>query len=173
MDVDAIWNGLGSAAFFVAATPVLLGAGLPLSKLWLTSEDDVRNRSTALSEILNESVAKCLDRLLTKAIELEQGTWRGEPPRQPDLLADFTKELFRVFFIRQRLGQIQLSVKRWHEVLFVTGAAGIVLVLAAVPLASWRPIIALGAIFVIFLQILVVFRVRAVVLKLSEHETAT
>lgn len=170
---DHFWNGLAGISYFAAIAPIVF-SGLNYFKLWLPSEDELRNRCRSHREILNEKINKSLTRIIDKfERSLHASELRGTPPNEPDLIADYTVEMFRVFRVHCSLDATEATLRRAHTILLNSAIAGGLCLLIALPSETLRPYMALvsGGIFV--LQVVVVLCVRSALKKLSGYESAT
>lgn len=170
---DAVWNALAASSFYTALVPIIFGA-LNYFKIWLPSEDEVRRRCRAQREILYENVNKGLCRILEKLQEtLNIADLRGTPPHPPDLIGDYTAELFRIFRINCVFEGIEGSVRRTFTFLMVTAALGILCLAIAFPYEFIRPYVAITAIALFIVQAASVLIVRSRLKRLASLEDET
>ncbi len=94
---DQVWKGLADGSYFVAIISLIF-TGLNYFRLWLPTEELLRNRCRSHREIVNEKVNKSFVRIIDRFERgLRTSELRGSPPNEPDLIADHTIELFRDF----------------------------------------------------------------------------
>jgi hypothetical protein len=142
--------------------PIVLGGVLTYFKLWLPSEDDIRERSNLKRQILLEEVNKRLQQLLTR---LQSGDFdlkdlRGAPPGQPDLISDYTAEFEQATTIIKNLYKIHACIKTCYSLLLVTVAVGLGGLLVALLATTARPYVSIVCYLAITTQLVVVFLVR-------------
>jgi hypothetical protein len=168
----SVWNALSAASFYPALVPVVFGT-LNYFKVWLPNEDDVRRRCSAHREFLNEKINNALCRILAEATRLGAVDLRGAAPKKPDLIADHTTEVFRVFRIHSVLDTIEATLHRTHTLLLVTAVIGVFCLVGAFVLADLRPHFTIAALLIFVLQACSVVRVRGALKRLSGYESET
>ena len=120
---DNLWSQLSSAPLYTGLVPVVLGSVLAILKTWIASEDNIRDRVSLRVEGLREAVNKLLHNLLTKAVlDLDPKKLRIASAAEPDVVNDYTTEVFRVFNVIKELQQIVSSTRRIVTGLYVTFA---------------------------------------------------
>ena len=169
---DTFWNGLGAVSYYAAITPIVF-SGLNYFKLWLPSEDDLRNRCRQHREVLNEKINKSFAHIIDKARSLQGAELRGAPPKDPDLIADHTVEVFRVFYVHHALDATEATLGRVHTILLSSLVGGGICLLIALPSDKLRPYLALVAIGIFTAQVVSVFCVRRALKRLREYESGT
>ena len=94
MAFDLTWANVNSVAIAPAALQVLIGGVITSCKLWIPTEERLRDSVELKREALRESVSKQLHSLLTIAEASISSELRGSPPQSPDHVGDFIKSFF-------------------------------------------------------------------------------
>jgi hypothetical protein len=169
----SVWNALSAASFYPALVPIAFGT-LNYFRVWLPNEDDVRRRCNAHRELLNEKINKGLFRIIDKyQRSLRASELRGAPPNDPDLIADHTTEVFRVFRIHSALDSTEVTLRRTHTLLLVTAVIGVFCLIGAFVLADLRPHFTITALLIFMLQACSVLRVRSALKRIRGYESET
>lgn len=170
---DSVWNTLAATSYYAALIPIVFG-GLNYFKGWLPSEDDIRKRCGTHREILNEKINKCLFRIIDNfQRSLQASDLRGAPPKEPDVIADYTAEVFRVFYVHAALMATECTLRRTHTFLLTTAIIGVLCLGVAMPFETLRPFVAMFALAVFAAQAISVLCVRSSLKKLSGYESGT
>lgn len=169
---DVILSTLGGTAVYSTILSVVIGGGLSYFKLWLISEEDVRNRVGLKKEVSIEKLAIALNRILQQSCHTEIPL-RGDPPHHDDVIVNYISESFRLLRVSSRLDSVHIGVKNAYTTLFLTAIVGLFFMLTALPSIAIRPYIALMCYMIILVQIGMVFRIRAMAKRLEEYEHET
>lgn len=169
--LDALWAQLGSTSLFAALAPIVLGGSVSILKFWVPDEEKIRNRISLKNENLRERLNRHLHSLLKKSLETDD--LRGKPPEKPDLLNDYTQEIFRVVDVTQQMALMQRRIKGSISYLFFTFVVGIVSVLLVLLNHEVQPYVALTDYAMIGTQICAVFTIRHNEKRLETCERST
>lgn len=154
--------------------PIVLGGGLAILKPWITSVDDIRNRVNLRKVVLREAINRRLYDLLSKAVlELDPKKLRIASAAEPDIVDDYTTEVFRVFTVLQELQQIASNTRRIVTGLYVTFAISLLGYLIVLPFDGLRPFIVTIWYIAVASQILMIGLFRKHMKQLDIYETTT
>lgn len=162
-------------ALIASAVPVVLGAVTVHFKLFIEPQSDFRSRISLQRKILLEQIASKHATLLRSTRLIVDETLRGVVcgRGEPDLVGEFTCELFRVFTVFHRLDTLKLVVRCAYWFLLVTIIAGILGFLAACVFAQARNYVFLGGLVLIIAQVMIVVAILVVSNKLETYEDVT
>jgi hypothetical protein len=171
---DNLWIQLGSASLYTGLVPIALGSVLAILKTWIASEDSMRSRVTLREQGLREAVNKALHNLLTKAVlDLDPKKLRIASLAEPDVVDDYTKEVFRVFNVDKELQQIMSSTRRINTALYVTFAASLSGYLAVLLFDWLRPVVVVIWYTAVASQLVMIGLFRRYMRQLEIYETTT
>ena len=92
------------ATALAALLPVVLGGTATYLNIFLGPKDEIRSRVSLRKRDLLEKVATQLSMLLNHARKIgDDNLLRGDGRNEPDLVGNYTEELFRLFTISYRL----------------------------------------------------------------------
>ena len=164
---------INAAVIAPAAIQVIVGGVITSCKLWIPTEERIRNSVELKRAALRESVSKQLCALLKMALEMMSSELRGSPPQTPDYVGDFIKTFFRVSEVLREIDRMNRRIRAGHSYLLLTVIVGIISLLVSVSLAGSVPYIAASSALIILSQLLCVFWMRKVEQRLEEYERIT
>jgi hypothetical protein len=170
--IDPAGDSVGGLTAVIAAViPIVLGGVATYFRMFLPSKDDFRNRTKLKCVALREKLAAKLTLLLKHARSLEpDDALRGDGREEPDLIAEYTDETFRVFAIHSRLAVLRNLIKYAYLVLYATIVVGLVGALLGWLLPATRSWVLCAGVAMIVVQILTVLGALLASWKLDEYE---
>ena len=161
MALPDVVSHLSSAAVYLPVLAALTGGVLSKVKPFLPDEEQAENKIDFKKQAMFEKVTRAVQEVLKAALKMPDIVdLRGNPPREPDRIADLVNEVFRVLHIVREFDAILLGIRRGFSVLFFTTVLGLVGFLLALFWDVSRPVVAIAAIVLILSQIGVVCIVR-------------
>lgn len=157
-----------------ALLPVLLGGAATYFRVFIVSQKDFRSRIDLKRSFLLERVATLHSVLLNHARSIDRNDLlRGDGRNEPDLVGDYTAEVFRLFTVFHRLEVLKLIAKTAHYVLFCTIALGLAGLIAMLVSDKSHPYVFWGAVAVVVVQLLTILVVLLASGKLEQYEDVT
>ena len=173
MAFDLTWANVNSVAIAPAALQVLIGGVITSCKLWIPTEERLRDSVELKREALRESVSRQLHSLLTIAEASISSELRGSPPQSPDHVGDFIKSFFRVAEVFREIDRMYRRIRICHSYLLLTVCAGIISLLVSIAWPASTPIIAAFCSFTIVTQLLCVYWMRKIEQRFEDYERIT
>lgn len=172
---------LTASAFnlLVSLVPITIGAASSIFNLYLEPRKEYRGRVSFRRQLLLESANERLLAMFKYVGQMGSADGiRGDGNENPDLVSDFTKIQLRAFSHLHRLTRNEHWFQRGHQLLFITTALGVILlVLSFFDLEhwsifdwEWRSVFVSAVATLVLIQIAAISTVYGCSRKLDELE---
>lgn len=173
MPFNFSWSNVNLAGVGIAGLQVLVGGVVTYCKLWIPTEENLRESVDLKREALRESVSKRLHSLLNVAVASMSTELRGSPPQTPDHVGDFTMEFFRVAGVFREIDRLYSRIRAGHSYLLLTVLAGVLLLLLSLVYPDSASFVGVVCPVVILSQLICIIYLRKVAQRFEEYERTT
>lgn len=166
---SALWPAL-----IASLIPIVLGVSATYFRPFVDSRSEFRGRIKLRRQALLEKLAVMHAVLLRHAAHItEDELLRGDGRDQPDLVADYTSEVFRLFTVFHRLETIRLCFAIANTGLLVAVSAGVLGAFCAWLWSDSRTCVLVGGVAVVVVQMVLVCLIYWCSCKLESYEDTT